>query len=67
LGSYACAGAFDGERPDPRDHDGVTLREAVCSFGGDPDAPHVGAGPGEGATMPMAPSVEDPVGAPVAH
>jgi allantoate deiminase len=38
LGSSAYAGAFDGERLNLEDRDGVTLREAVRSFGGDPDA-----------------------------
>lgn len=36
LGSSAYAGAFDSERLEFRDRDGVTLREAVRSFGGDP-------------------------------
>jgi allantoate deiminase len=38
LGSSAYAGAFDGERLNLEDRNGVTLREAVRSFGGDPDA-----------------------------
>ena len=38
LGSSAYAGAFDGERLNLEDRDGVTLREAVRTFGGDPDA-----------------------------
>lgn len=38
LGSSAYAGAFDGSRLDLEDHNGVTLREAVRTFGGDPDA-----------------------------
>lgn len=38
LGSSAYAGAFGRERLNLQDHDGVTLREAVRSFGGDPIA-----------------------------
>ena len=38
LGSSVYAGAFDEERLDLEDRDGVTLREAVRAFGGDPDA-----------------------------
>lgn len=38
LGSSAYAGAFDKERLNLQDHNGVTLREALRSFGGDPDA-----------------------------
>jgi allantoate deiminase len=38
LGSSAYAGAFSGERLRLEDRNGVTLREAVRSFGGDPDA-----------------------------
>jgi allantoate deiminase len=38
LGSSAYAGTFDRSRLDLEDHDGVTLREAVRAFGGDPDA-----------------------------
>jgi allantoate deiminase len=37
LGSSAYAGVFDGKRLSLEDHDGVTLREAVRAFGGDPD------------------------------
>src|SRR5215208_6414598 len=36
LGSSAYAGVFDSERLDLRDRDGVTLREAVRSYEGDP-------------------------------
>jgi allantoate deiminase len=38
LGSSAYAGSFDGERLWLEDRNAVTLREAVRSFGGDPDA-----------------------------
>lgn len=38
LGSSVYAGAFEEERLDLQDQDGVTLREAVRGFGGDPDA-----------------------------
>jgi allantoate deiminase len=38
LGSSAYAGTFDGRRLELRDHGGVSLREAVSSFGGDPTA-----------------------------
>jgi allantoate deiminase len=38
LGSSVYAGAFDRSRLDLEDRDGVTLREAVRAFGGDPDA-----------------------------
>ena len=38
LGSSAYAGAFDKSRLSLTDHDGVTLREAIRAFGGDPDA-----------------------------
>ena len=38
LGSSAFAGAFDIERLSLEDHDGVTLREAIRTFGGNPDA-----------------------------
>ena len=38
LGSSVYAGAFDAERLDLEDKDGVTLAEAVRSFGGDPEA-----------------------------
>ena len=38
LGSSVYAGAFDAEHLNLRDQDGVTLREAVRAFGGDPDA-----------------------------
>lgn len=37
LGSSVYAGAFDSSRLDLEDHNGVTLREAVRTFGGDPD------------------------------
>jgi allantoate deiminase len=37
LGSSAYAGAFDGKRLSLEDKNGVTLREAVRAFGGDPD------------------------------
>ena len=37
LGSSAYAGAFDGKRLSLKDKKGVTLREAVRTFGGDPD------------------------------
>jgi allantoate deiminase len=38
LGSSAYAGYFSGDRLRLEDRNGVTLREAVRSFGGDPDA-----------------------------
>lgn len=38
LGSSVYAGAFDRERLKLEDKNGVTLREAVRAFGGDPDA-----------------------------
>jgi allantoate deiminase len=38
LGSSAYAGSFDRERLLLEDRNGVTLREAVHSFGGNPDA-----------------------------
>jgi allantoate deiminase len=38
LGSSAYAGSFDRERLLLEDRNGVTLREAVRSFGGNPDA-----------------------------
>lgn len=38
LGSSVYAGAFDEERLNIQDQDGVTLREAVRAFGGDPVA-----------------------------
>ncbi len=38
LGSSVYAGAFDGKRLSLEDEKGVTLREAVRTFGGDPDA-----------------------------
>jgi allantoate deiminase len=38
LGSSVYAGAFDAGRLDLEDHGGVTLREAVRAFGGDPNA-----------------------------
>ncbi len=38
LGSSVYAGAFDGKRLSLEDKKGVTLREAVRTFGGDPDA-----------------------------
>ena len=38
LGSSVYAGAFDEELLNLQDQDGVTLREAVRAFGGDPDA-----------------------------
>jgi allantoate deiminase len=38
LGSSVYVGAFEEERLDLQDQDGVTLREAVRGFGGDPDA-----------------------------
>ena len=38
LGSSAYAGAFDGSRLGLEDGEGVTLREAIRAFGGDPDA-----------------------------
>jgi allantoate deiminase len=42
LGSSAYAGAFDRQRLDFEDGDGVTLMEAVRVFGGDPFALEVG-------------------------
>jgi allantoate deiminase len=38
LGSSVYAGAFDGKRLSLEDKKGVTLRDAVRTFGGDPDA-----------------------------
>jgi allantoate deiminase len=38
LGSSVYAGAFDSSRLKLEDRNGVTLREAVRAFGGDPDA-----------------------------
>ena len=38
LGSSVYAGAFDESRLNLEDQNGVTLREAVRAFGGDPDA-----------------------------
>jgi allantoate deiminase len=38
LGSSAYAGAFDVSRLSLEDRDGVTLRETIRAFGGDPDA-----------------------------
>jgi allantoate deiminase len=38
LGSSAYAGAFDASRLSLEDQNGVTLREAVRAFGGDPEA-----------------------------
>ncbi len=38
LGSSVYAGAFDRNRLKLEDHDGVTLAQAVRTFGGDPDA-----------------------------
>jgi allantoate deiminase len=38
LGSSVYAGAFDEERLELEDKDGVTLAEAVRAFGGDPEA-----------------------------
>ncbi len=38
LGSSVYAGAFDKDRLKLEDHDGVTLAQAVRTFGGDPDA-----------------------------
>jgi allantoate deiminase len=38
LGSSAYAGAFDGSRLGLEDREGLTLREAIRAFGGDPDA-----------------------------
>src|SRR5215211_4136107 len=38
LGSSVYAGAFDEELLNLQDRDGVTLRETVRAFGGDPDA-----------------------------
>ncbi len=47
LGSSVYAKAFDRERLNLEDKDGVTLREAVRAFGGDPDA-LASAGRGDG-------------------
>ena len=47
LGSSAYAGFFSGERLRLEDRNGVTLREAVRSFGGDPDALEGGGRSGE--------------------
>jgi hydantoinase/carbamoylase family amidase len=38
LGSRALAGRFDARDLDAKDRDGVTLREAMVAFGGDPNA-----------------------------
>jgi allantoate deiminase len=38
LGSSVYAGVFDEDRLNLQDRDGVTLREAVRAFGGDPEA-----------------------------
>lgn len=38
LGSRALAGRFDPKTLEAKDADGVTLREAIRAFGGDPDA-----------------------------
>jgi len=38
LGSSAYAGAFDPELLDLKDREGVTLREAIRAFGGDPES-----------------------------
>lgn len=38
LGSSVFAGTFDPAQLDLRDRDGVSLRDAIRSFGGDPDA-----------------------------
>jgi allantoate deiminase len=38
LGSSAYAGAFDASRLNLKDRDGVTLSQAVRTFGGNPDA-----------------------------
>jgi allantoate deiminase len=38
LGSRALAGRFDSRNLDAKDSEGVTLREAMVAFGGDPDA-----------------------------
>ncbi len=38
LGSRALAGRFDLRELEARDRDGVTLREAIVAFGGDPEA-----------------------------
>ncbi len=37
IGSRALAGRFDPAMLDARDRDGVTMREALVAFGGDPD------------------------------
>jgi acetylornithine deacetylase/succinyl-diaminopimelate desuccinylase-like protein len=42
LGSSVYAGAFEEERLNLQDRDGVTLREAVRGFGGDPDVLKLG-------------------------
>jgi allantoate deiminase len=48
LGSCALAGSFDPAFLDLVDADGMTLREAVGTFGGDADAlPDAALGPGE--------------------
>jgi allantoate deiminase len=47
LGSSAYAGFFSGERLRLEDRNGVTLREAVRSFGGEPDALEGGGRSGE--------------------
>ena len=39
LGSSAFTGALPPEALDQTDEDGVTLREAIRAFGGDPEAP----------------------------
>ena len=38
LGSRALAGRFDPRDLDARDRDGISLREAIVAFGGDPHA-----------------------------
>ena len=38
IGSKAMAGAFDPAWLDQTDANGVSMREAICAFGGDPDA-----------------------------
>jgi len=38
LGSRAMAGRFDAKALEAKDQDGITLREAIRAFGGDPDA-----------------------------
>ncbi len=38
LGSRALAGRFDAKAFEAKDKDGVTLREAIRDFGGDPEA-----------------------------